>query len=275
MRQEKVFNILNSKTIVILLSIIFVTISFFPSSSMAIDNEDKLVIATFQSPFPPMVWYEKKNGRIESLGAEPDILRELAKRAGIQYELVIMPFSRIKANLNEGKIDASLGGWKLPEREKYGIYMDRPMIYDFFEVYVVKGKEFEFEKVEDLFDKRIGKIRGVNVYLEMDQAIKDGKMKAIEADNRTSLIKMLRLGRLDAMLSSTVVTGFDLQTLGATDVVALPKRLTKPQGTYIWFSKKANIDPMVIERLNHAMESMYKDATIKNILLKYGIRQDF
>ena len=50
---------------------------------------------------------------------------------------------------------------------------------------------------------------------------------------------MLRLGRLDAMLSSTVVTGFDLQTLGVTDVVALPKRLTKPQGTYIWFSKKA------------------------------------
>jgi len=259
-------------TILLILILIFCQLP-----GMAVGKTDNLVIATFQSPFPPMVWYEKnKNGQIEALGAEPDILRELTKRAGIKYKLIIMPWQRIKLNLESGEIDASLGGWKLPEREKYGIYMDKPMLYDFFELYVVHGKEFLFEKVEDLFDKKIGKIRGVNVYPEMDQAIKNGKMKVIEADTRASLIKMLRLGRLDAIVTSTVVTGFDLKKLGVTDVVALPKPLSKPKGTYIWFSKKANIDQAgVIARLNRAMESMHEDGSIKQILLKYDIRQDF
>lgn len=244
------------------------------SLGLADGKTDNLIVATFQSPFPPMVWYEKKNGQLEALGAEPDILRELAKRTGIKYKLNLMPWPRIKLNLESGDVDASLGGWKLPEREKYGIYMKRPMLFDYFQLYVVKGKEFPFKKVEDLFEKKIGKIRGVNVYPAMDQAIKDGKMRVIETNTRISLIEMLRLGRLDAMVTSAVVTGYDLKNLGVTDVVALSKPLTKPQGTYIWFSKKANIDPEVVLQFNQAMESMHKDGSTRKILLKYGIRQD-
>ena len=275
MNQTRTYEQLNQKRVINLILFIYILI-LCQLPCVAVGKTDSLVIATFQSPFPPMVWYEKnKTGQMEALGAEPDILRELTKRAGIEYKLIIMPWPRIKMNLESGEIDASLGGWKLPERETYGIYMDKPMLYDFFELYVVRGKEFLFEKVEDLFEKKIGKIRGVNVYPAMDQAIKDGKMKVIEADTRVSLIKMLRLGRLDGIITSTVVTGFDLKKLGVTDVVALPKPLTEPKGTYIWFSKKADIDPGVIARLNRAMESMHEDGSIKQILSKYGIRQDF
>lgn len=50
-----------------------------------------------------MVWYENINGSVEAFGAEPDILRELAERAGIQYRLVIMPFKRINIKMNMKK----------------------------------------------------------------------------------------------------------------------------------------------------------------------------
>lgn len=256
-------------------SVLILILFTCPSNALAKEKTDKLSIATFQSPFPPLVWYGKNSDKLEAFGAEPDILNEIARRTGIQFELILMPFNRIKASLEAGTLDASLGGWKLPERELYGIYMDKPMVYDFFEFYVTKGNEFDFDTVEDLFDKRIGKIRGVNVYPELDQAIKEGKMSVLEVSDRAHLIEMLRRGRLDAMLSSTLVTGYELKTLRITDIIALPKRLTKPQGTYIWFSKKAGIDPSIIEQFNKAMKSMYQDGTIQNILDKYGIRQDF
>ena len=244
------------------------------SSAFAQKRTEKLLIATFQSAFPPLVWYEQYGEYFEAFGAEPDILKEISTRTGIQYELVRMPFNRIKLSLEDGSLDASLGGWKLPEREVYGIYMDRPMVYDFFKIYVVEGKEFKFETVEDLFDKEVGKIRGVNVYPDLDQAVATGKMDVIEVGNRPHLIEMLRQGRLDAMMSSTLVTGYELKSLGITDVVALPKRLTQPQGTYIWFSKKAGVAPHVIDQFNKAMESMHHDGTIRRILKKYGILQN-
>lgn len=257
------------------LTLILFIIFLFASFGYAARKLDNLVIATFESPFPPMVWYEEKNSKIEAIGAEPDILRELAKRSNINYELILMPWPRIKDNIRSGEIDASLGGWKLPERETYGIYMAKPMLYDYFELSVLKGNEFKFEAVEDLFDKNIGKIHGVNVYPALDQAVKDGKIKVIEVATRESLINMLLSRRLDAMLTSTVVTGFELKKLGIKNVVALPKILTKPQGTYIWFSKKANIDPIVIKKFNKSMRSMHLDGTINKILLKYGINQNF
>ena len=175
-------------------------------------------------------------------------------------------------SLKFGKIDASLGGWKWPDREVYGTYMDRPMAYDFFKLYVIKGKEFNFEKVEDLFNKRIGKLHALNVYPEMDRATKEGKMKVSEMNKRCRLIKMLKLGRLDAILSSSMAMTCESKIMGITDIVALPKMLTKPQGTYIWFSKKSDVDPTVIEQFNRAMEEMHQDKTIDKIFQKYGIK---
>jgi polar amino acid transport system substrate-binding protein len=245
-----------------------------PAFGIAQDKIRQLRIATFQNSFPPLVWYEEKNGTFEALGIEPDILEELSRRTGIKYELFRMPFKRIKASLEFGCIDASLGGWKWPDREVYGTYMDRPMAYDFFRLYVIRGREFNFDKVEDLFDKKIGKLHAVNVYPEMDNAIKEGKMEVLEVNKRNRLIKMLELGRLDAMLSSSIATTHELSVLGITNVVALPKMLTKPQGTYIWFSKKSAIDPSIIERFNQAMEDMHQDGTIERILQKYGIKSN-
>lgn len=243
-----------------------------PSSAFAGNKKEPLLIATFQSPFPPLVWYEEKNGIFEAFGIQPDILEELSKRTGIQYDLIRMPFARIKMSLKFGKIDASLGGWKWPDREVYGTYMDRPMAYDFFKLYVIKGKEFNFEKVEDLFNKRIGKLHALNVYPEMDRATKEGKMKVSEMNKRCRLIKMLKLGRLDAILSSSMAMTYESKIMGITDIVALPKMLTKPQGTYIWFSKKSDVDPTVIEQFNRAMEEMHQDKTIDKIFQKYGIK---
>lgn len=203
-------------------------------------------------------------------GLQPDLIRAIAKRAGIKIQLTARPWKRLLVQVKNGALDGSAIGYKKPDREQYAVYLDSPYSYSYFRIYVMKGQGFPFEKIEDLEGKTIGKQRGYKLNPKMAKAAKEGKLTIVENNKRSSLIEMLRRGRVNAVVLANLTTGFWLKTENIKDIEPLPKAASQPSGNYIWFSKAAGISPEVISRFNQALKAMKNDGSLESIHQKYG-----
>ncbi|MBF0231379.1 MAG: transporter substrate-binding domain-containing protein [Desulfamplus sp.] len=77
-------------------------------------------------------------------------------------------------------------------------------------VVMLKDSQFLFEKAEDLFGKKVGKIRGYG-YGEYDQYFKEGKITFWNTDKAIQLIGMLKMKRLDCFLGNIHTTPYEIK----------------------------------------------------------------
>lgn len=241
---------------------------FYTSILFASDlKSNNLTLGIMPRDAPPSIVY--KDGILT--GTDSDVVNAVAKRAGINIRITVLPWKRVQLMVKNGTLDGAAVGYRTAERERYGIYTDTPINYVSYSIFVKNGQEFSFNRVDDLYGKRVGKPEGFQVYLALDVAAKEGSIDLYEFRSRKTLISMLRLGRLDAIVTLSKDTEYELRLLGITDVVALPRHIQKPEGSYIWFSKSANLAPEVLVRFNHALKEMVKDGSLQEIYQKYGL----
>lgn len=250
------------------LFILFLSLVLFTSLSSVAETgtENNLVLGVMKTDSPPSISSLGEN----ITGLQPDIIRAIAKRAGTKVQLQARPWKRLLVQVESGELDGSAIGYKKADREEYATYLDSPYSYSYFRFYVLKGNEFSFEKIDDLSGKTIGKQRGYKLNPQMEKASKEGKFTIEENTTRHSLIRMLRSGRVDAVILANLTTSFWLMQEDVTDIVALPRAASQPSGNFIWFSKAAGISPEIIDRFNHALETMKRDGTLEDLHQKYG-----
>ena len=254
-----------------LMAAYFAGLLFFGASSFSppVHADQVLLMAFNETISKPWKW--KTNGKY--VGPFMDVMQEVADRSGIKVRMVPMPWKRVLKELEEGQIDGFFGGYKTPERAAVAVFLDTPMSWAVLSVFVRRGEAFPFRKIEDLYGKRIGIVRGFTTSPEFDRAMREGLIAVDEVGNYTSLVKMLDAKRVDGIagVASTLQAHFeDMHLTGK--FVRLPHPIAAPKPIYICVSKKAAIinRDQIIARMNQAMKAMAQEKAFEKIARKYG-----
>lgn len=143
---------------------------------------------------PPKVW--TTNGVHNGILIE--ILKEIEKDLNASFSIETYPWARsYKMALNNkgGIIGISMNN----ERKKIFDYNKVPFFYDTMVLVVKKGKEFDFNNIEDLQGKKIGYCRGCSFGKKFEEAKK--YFIPIETDDsREQRLTMVLHGKIDAAL---------------------------------------------------------------------------
>lgn len=226
-----------------------------------------LHISTIQEFYPFVM---ERDGRAE--GIDVEVVTELCARIDYSCDIEFYPWNRVLSNVETGVSDAGFSAFYTKERARYATYLRYPIHNSIFNVFVLKGTEFTFSSLNDLFGKRIGVNRGFSLGEEFAQAVSEGRFQVEEVGDTDSNIQKLLHGRLDCIVANYYETMILLDHQGLTGrVVALPDPVVPPKGAYLIVSKMSAVPERdaLISRMNEALKGMYEDGTVDRITEKY------
>ena len=186
----------------------------------------------------------------------------------IKCNIHFEPWKRVLLSVEHGEYAGGFAGFKTPLREDYSYYLDYPFHYSTYNIFVKKGREFPFEKIDDLYDKQIGINRGFTLGESFDEAAAAKKIKVQEVDSVEVNIRKLMLNRIDGIAANYHETMMMLVNMKLLEQVhALPHPIFRPKGAYLMMSKKSDIENKeeLINQMNQVIKAMYHDGTIDKI----------
>ncbi len=146
--------------------------------------------------FPPFV--EQTDSGIK--GHWVDALTKAATKAGYTYEVKVYPPRRLQFMLYQGDIDLSIvvSGYLDLALDK--VQYNRRPIFE-HETGVASFTPFESQNIEELFNKKIGMIRGYSYGKERNRINKHAsKIQIIEGKDHNQLLRLLVANRIDYAL---------------------------------------------------------------------------
>lgn len=218
--------------------------------------------------FIPYTWND--NGQAK--GIDVDVVQEMCRRVNLTCNIEFLPWKRVMLNTKSGMKDGALSALRKAEREVFAHYLQYPIHFSTYNIFVKRGHEFEFNRVEDLYGKTIGKNLGWATGDEFDEAVAQGKIDVEEVKDVTLNLLKLTKNRIQGYIGQTTQTLAKLIELGISrEIVYLPYPFLKPSPVYLIISKAANISnkAMIIKEMNLALKDMYDDGTIDKINQKY------
>ncbi len=259
-----IITVLTLSIIVINMTVVIFTINCW-------GNTEKLRFAGI-SETPPMAFEEE--GIIK--GLFPTLFFEIAKRAGFEATVELLPFKRLDKYLQTGIVDGTISIYHKQERESYLMYAKYPSLISYTRIFVRKGEDFPFSSVNDLSRKTVGTIAGWIINNPaLDNAIKVGRITVDEATSYEQNIKKLIAKRFDCLIAGEQITWYHANKLGIAQEITLLDKPISESITYIAISKKSQNIPnyeLFMENLNQALYSIISDGTYKAIQQQYGVR---
>lgn len=243
--------------------LVFVFLSFcrLPASA-----GETLTLVTMPD-FPPYAYIE--NG--QPTGLDVDIIKEMAHRVGLGINIEFIPWKRVIHYTKYGTIDGAFPAFKKTDREEFAHYVNPPLHKSLYKVFVNKEKGFQFNAIEDLYGKRIGKNAGFRIGGEFEQAEKEQKIIILEASMEVNL-KRLSHGRIDGVVGNFNEVALIIKEMNLSGmIVALPRPIREPESAYLIISKAALINDKeaLIQQISRAFEGMEKDGTMERIRASY------
>lgn len=214
---------------------------------------------------PPKIWLEGGTPR----GILVDILRYAEPELGIKFKIELFPMARaIKYSYdkNGGVIAFS----KTEDRLKDFDYSD-PVYNDEIILVVKKGREFNFEKVEDLRGKTVVYQRGASYGPVFEEAKK--VFVPVETNNSVSGLLFINAERADAIVISPGIKALhallnDPMLANLKDAfIPLPNPLAVDPN-YLAFHKDMKMGDL-IKRFNVVIKKGKESGDINRIIEKY------
>lgn len=209
-------------------------------------------------------------------GIDIDVLNEAAKRAGITLDIQFKNWDTLINMVEKGECDGAFSLFHSPEREKKLMFMEAvPVHYSDYVLFTKVGKNFSFRSYDDLSGKIIGKIDGISLGDEFDEALAQKKMTIKTYPDPSSALRGLLMGEIDAYAGNIDVTYYRLKTMGMTSsIVYLPKKILSQKPAYLVMSRASDLENKeeVIQQLERALDQMRKDGTYSKIARRYLLR---
>lgn len=210
---------------------IIVLIIFSPALSVA---GDKLIVSGHQE-YAPFMW--KEGDKI--VGASIDALGMIFDELGIRFESrYVGPWKRAFYNLRKGHIDAISAAYITDEREAYAVFTEEFLAEDNTSVFVLKGKEFKFDKWDDLKGKTFGELHGASQGQEFDDWRKKNAKVEYVGDRKLNIRKMEK-GRIDCFVTGHYGGLMNIKKLGYEGKVVPLKNPVRKNYLHVAFSKKS------------------------------------
>ncbi len=115
---------------------------------MTLPNE-RIIRVTGHPDYPPVIWAKRGEKRLKGIAVE--LIETIFKDANVKVEFInVETWGRAQEEVKAGRIDMLLPPYKTEDRLSLYNYSADAFIEDETVVFVEKGKEFKFEKFEDL-----------------------------------------------------------------------------------------------------------------------------
>lgn len=208
-----------------------------------------------------------------------EVMRYVERETGQAFEIELYPLVRA-SNLAKSGASGIIGFSKTTDRLKVYDFGQEPMFYDDVVIVVAAGKEFEFNRLEDLAGKTVGVARGASYGEDYDQAVRADIFTIQPGTHPANQLAMLRLGRLDAVLLSggrvalaqTLATNEARALSGASLSMASYTVLTVPfarNPNYVAFAKIAHRKALLAQ-MDAALKKGWSNGDLQKVIDKYS-----
>jgi polar amino acid transport system substrate-binding protein len=213
---------------------VFVVLTLTGNATFAADECTK-IIATGHPQYPAIAYKDGDN----IVGAAPMLVEAIAKELNIPLESKYMgTWEDAQAAARDGKADMIFGIYYNDERATYLDYVRPAFTYDHVAVFVLKGKEFDFQGQDDLIGKKGVTNQGESYGNEFDTFMKD-KLDVARAAGIEAAFKDLLAGKADYLIAGYYPGLAAAAKEGVKDkVVALDQALLTAE-MFVAFSKKS------------------------------------
>ncbi len=229
------------------------------SNSLNTIEAGKLIMST-NAEFPP---YEMTNDDGSFAGIDVEIAGEIAKKLGLELEILDMGFDAALLAVNEGKSDIVMAGVTVNE--------DRKLVMDFTDSYatgkqVVIVKEGSDVTMDNLGEKMIGAQRGTTGYIYASDTPENGgygEDHVTAYDNGATAVQALIKGQVDCVI---------IDSAPAAEYVKANTGLTILDGEWVAEDYAIGCDKgntALVEAINNALGELIADGTVQKIVDKY------
>lgn len=219
---------------------------------------EKLQAVTDPS-FVPFEMMDQKTGKM--VGFDMDILAEVAKRAGFEYDLRTMDFNGIIPAVQTGNADVALAGITITE--------EREKIVDFSDPYYDSGLRIlvpapsDADDISDLKGKKIGTKIGSTSFNFLQAELGDGA-DITPYPGSADMYMALMSGSVDAVFYDAPNVGYFAKTKGGDKVKTVGPLYEGQQYGIAFVDGSKWVEPA-----NKALASMREDGTYAEIYTKW------
>lgn len=244
--------------------LVLVTLSLFACGNQAgssAKNSNKIVVA-LNAEFPP---YEFKD-KGEITGIDPDMVREIGKRLGMEVEFLDIAFDSIIPAIQNNKADIAATGMTVTEdRKQFVNFTD--MYQDARQSIIVKDGSSVKSK-DDLAGKVIAVQTGTTGDLYCTDEFGDDKIERYQ--KILDGVQALVLGKVDAcvvddQVAIECVNKVNSESTNDDKLIILPTAYVEEH--YAMALNKNNTE--LLDKVNAALREMKEDGTLKTIKEKY------
>ncbi|MDD0841689.1 substrate-binding periplasmic protein [Pseudomonas sp. Gutcm_11s] len=198
----------------------------------------------------------------QPMGLYPLILQAVFARLGEPLEIQPMPWKRALLRGASGELGIA-GIYKNTERLQRFDY-SAPIFEERLLLYVQRERPLRFQRIEDLYGKRIGVIRGWSYTEEFDRAVRGGQIKAEEGSSDDANLRKLASSRLDAVIAIELAGQRLLSQPGLEHLEALPQPLSI-NPTFLVFAKQAAHQEL-LRRFDQTLQDMRQDGSLQRLI---------
>lgn len=195
-----------------------------------------------------------------------DIGTLIAKNLGADAQFVKLPVIRIQSWLQEGKIDLDCvanPAW----REKPELYQWTPTLFrDYDGLLVRKGQAATIKELKDLIGKKVAIYQNYTYRTDFTQMMTSGQIEAINMADLETGMKLLRLGRVDAVVDFGIVLQYHLRDSKIASEFELAQGHLEDFDLQCAYTKAMPIKP---ERMNDSIRKLVENGAIESVLVKY------
>jgi len=222
----------------------------------------KEFVGTGHPGWPPITWQNND----ELIGAGPDLMKKISRDLGfVLVSRTMGPFDQTLKKMESGEADVYFGLYKTSDREPYMEFSEAYAV-DPVAIFVKKGKEFSYERWNDLADKK--GIGLVDVKYGESFSEFSNNLDILRSETPEQSFDVLNHGEADYFIYSLYAGQRVLSELGLdAEIVSLPNFLTS-ENLFIGISKKS---PLVqyLPQINEEIRIYKNDGTIDGLIAKY------
>jgi len=216
-------------------------------------------------------WYPVSYINQQTLKAEGiavDLVRFVGEKLAVPVTVDMKtPWKRKLVYLARGDLDLSVAIYRTQEREEWYLYTSSYFVNE-SRVFVLKGKEFHFEQLDDLVGRIGGIPNGGSFGDEFDTFAKNKALNLQGVESKMQLIKMLLLRRTDYFIQDYLDAMMYLRLQGLQDdVVGLPTPISTVE-VHFALSRKSPC-AYLVPQINEIIIKAKQDGTLQSIIDKY------
>jgi len=222
--------------------------------------EDGIIESATEYDYPPLS-VVTEDGKADGFSVE--LLRAALKTKNLEVTFYVGPWSEIKQDLEDGKIQVLPLVGRTPEREP--IYdFTKPYLTFYGTIFVRKG-DTSIKTVSDLADKEVLVMKEDNAE---EYAIREAiSQKLIAVENYNEAFQLLSDGQHDAVVVHQLVGTQIIKKLGIENVVAVDHRLEGFKQDFTFAVKKG--DEGLLKILDEGLEIVKYDGTFERLQKKW------